>query len=104
MEEVLHDLKGVLMGARRDGGRWASDRAGRLLARTQELVHLMERLPEAKASMYCRQRCGQLLVGCACCPLSLVGPEDPPDEDAIPLPEAIKALQECRQQLQEVAS
>lgn len=48
---MLHDLKGVLMGARRDGGRWAHDRAERLFARTQELVGLMEKLPEAKASM-----------------------------------------------------
>lgn len=48
VDNVLQDLKGLL-GGRREG-RWPADRAARLYERTQELVQLVERLPEAVAS------------------------------------------------------
>lgn len=56
---MLQDLKGLL-GGRREG-RWPTERAARLYERTQELVQLVERLPEAVASA-----CGVCVHVCIC--------------------------------------
>lgn len=64
---MLQELKGLL-GGRREG-RWPAERAVRLYERTQDLLGLVQRLPEAVASA-----------------------DDPPDEDAIALRDARIAL------------
>lgn len=74
VDEVLQELKGLL-GGRREG-RWPAERAARVFERTQELVQLVERLPEAVASA-----------------------DDPPDDDCLPREDAVKALALAKQAL-----